>query len=139
MTIEKKINLKNNIYYITVEVEYKKNEQNITKLCLKNYKDKYFDGGDLSILIEKISKNYDYEKSDKYDDEIRFMGDVIYIYDRIPFLSGIKDAYIGKNDNLPSSIAHISKEEIDKYIEEHNIIMTEKPNFKLYDEESWFI
>ena len=39
MEILKKINLNNNIYYIIVEVEYRKHENNFPVLVLKNYKD----------------------------------------------------------------------------------------------------
>ena len=139
MTIEKRIKLKNNIYYIVIEVEYKINRHNITELCLKNYNDDYYDGGDFSILIDRIEKSYEYEKASEYDSEIGLMGDVLYLYDRIPFLSGIKDVYINKDDNLPYSVGYISKNEIDKYIESHNVTMNNNTNFKLFDERTWKI
>ena len=43
------------------------------------------------------------------------MADVLYIYDKIPFLSGIRNEYISRTDNSPYSIGYISKEDIDKY------------------------
>lgn len=65
------------------------------------------------------------------------MADVLYIYDRMPFISGIKDIYISKNDNIPYSEGYISKEEMDKYIKEFNIKMNPNPNFKLNDGRTW--
>ena len=54
MTISKRVKIGHNDYYIIVELEYMKKEENFPILCLKNYKDKYWDGGDCSILIEEI-------------------------------------------------------------------------------------
>ena len=56
MEILKKINLNNNIYYIIVEVEYRKHENNFPILVLKNYKDNYWDSGDCSRLIERVEE-----------------------------------------------------------------------------------
>ena len=67
------------------------------------------------------------------------MADVIYLYDRIPFLVGIKDEYISKEDNLPYTIGYITKEEIDKDIKENHIKMHNNVNFDLDDERTWFI
>jgi hypothetical protein len=106
---------------------------------MKNYNDDYFDGGDLSKLIEKIEVNYSREKAQEYDENIGFMADVMYIYDRIPFLSGIRDVYISKKENLPTSIGYISKNEIEKYIKENNVNMQSKDNFKLSDESTWIV
>ena len=139
MKIEKRINLNSNIYYVMVDVEYKTNEHGFTKLCLKNYKDDYYDEGDLSILIEKIEKNYRYEIAKKYEENIAFMADILYIYDRIPFLSGIKEIYINKNDSMPNSISYISKEEIEKYINENKIEIKKQDKFRLCVEETWNI
>lgn len=137
MKIEKRIKLKNNYYYIVIDVEYKKSENGINTLCLKNYKDDYWDGGDCTTLIEKIEKSYTTEKAKVYEKDINFLADVMYIYDRIPFLSGIKDVYISKNDILPYSVGYISKSEIDKYIKDNGVIMTNNLDFKLYSEQTW--
>lgn len=138
MKIEKRINLNNNIFYVVVDVEYKF-DGNITRLCLKNYKDDYYDNGNLTALIEKIEKNYSNDKVLKYDNKIGFMADVLYIYDRIPFLTGIKDVYANSKDNIINSTCYISKEEIDNYIKEHNIKMETNTEFKLFNEETWKI
>lgn len=137
MQISKKIKINNNDYYIIVDLEYKKDQNNFPMLCLKNYKDDYWDGGDCSILIEEVEKNYTTEKAKRYDKYIGFMSDVLYIYDRIPFVSGIKDIYISKNDTIPYSEGYISKEEIENYIKEFNVKMNYNPNFKLYDGRTW--
>lgn len=139
MYIAKRIKINNNIYFINVEVEYKKEQNGIVKLCLKNYNDDYYDGGDFSILIENVEKSYNAKKAKQYDERIGFMADVMYIYDRIPFLSGINDVYISNNDNLPYSLGYISKKEIDEYIKTNNVIMNNNKNFKLYDERTWFL
>lgn len=139
MYIENRIKLRNNIYYVRVEIEYKKNKNDLTRLCIKNYKDTYFDCGDFSILIEKIERSYTEEKAKKYDQHILLLSDVLYIYDRIPFLTGIGDLFISKGDNLPNSISYISKDDIEKYIKDNNIKMNVNNNFKLYDENTWFI
>ena len=64
MTIEKRIKLQNNIYFIVIDVEYKI-KNNILGLYLKNEEKDYYDGGDLTILIEKVEKNYTSEKAKK--------------------------------------------------------------------------
>ena len=137
MQILKRININNNVYYIIVEVEYKQSKMEFPILCLKNYKDEYWDGGDCTILIKEVEKNYTQDKAKQYDKNISFMADVLYIYDRIPFISGIKDIYISKNDNLPYSEGYISKEEIDNYIKQFNIKMNGNKNFKLSDARTW--
>ena len=138
MTIEKRIKLDNNFYYVAVDVEYKVIDNN-TMLCLKNSDNEYFDGGDFSKLLERIEETYEHEKALKYDSKVWFMADSLYLYDRIPFLSGIKDAHIGSNDNLPYSIGYIPKDELDSYINSHNIVMRDNSNFKLFDERTWNI
>ena len=65
------------------------------------------------------------------------MADVLYIYDRIPFINGIKYIYISKNDNLPYSERYISKEEINNYNKQFKIKMNNNNNFKLSDEQIW--
>lgn len=137
MYIEKRVILRDINYYIRVELEYKRDEDGHVFLRMKNYKDDYYDGGDFSILIEEIEKKYTFEKVKKYDDNISYMADIIYLYEKIPFLSGIRDEYISSKDNLPYSIGYISKEEIEKYIEENNIKIYRNDNFKLYDGRTW--
>ena len=130
MRIERRIKLDQNIYFVVVDVSYEKNENGINALLLNDYKDDYFDSGDLSLLIEQIEKEYTREKSLQYDKEIWYMADVLYIYDRIPFLSEIKEVYTG-------GARSISKDEIDKYIKDNDIKMTDNTDFKLYDGRTW--
>lgn len=137
MQISKKVKINNSIYYIIVDVEYKKHDEGFPVLCLKNYKDDYWGGGDCSILIEEIEKSYSKEKINQYNNGIGFMADVLYIYDRISFISGIKDVYIFSKDNLLYSDGYISKDEIDKYIKDFNIKMNDNSNFKLIDARTW--
>lgn len=58
------------------------------------------------------------------------MADVLYIFDRIPFISGVKY-------NTINSESYISKKEIKKYIKIFNVKMNSNSNFKLYDERTW--
>ena len=53
MKISKMLKLNNNTYYIIVDVEYKKHENNFPILCLKNDDNNYWDEGDCSLLIKK--------------------------------------------------------------------------------------
>ena len=139
MIVEKRLKLRDTIYYVLVEVEYRKNEYGTVKLCMKNYKDSYYDGGDFSILCKEIEKGYTEEKALKYDNWTWYMTDVLYIYDRVPFLSGIKEVYIGSDSILQASTMYISKEEIDKYIKENNIKMNSNADFQLMDQRTWKI
>ena len=138
MTIEKRVTLHNNIYYIVIDVEYKKKD-NILSLCLTNNTEDYYDGGDLTNLIEKVEKNYTREKAQKYQKDVGFLQDVFYIYDRIPILSGIKDIYQKKGEFLPYSQGYISKKELDNLKKENNINMNDHKNFRLYDEHTWYL
>ena len=63
------------------------------------------------------------------------MDDIIYIYDRMPFISGVKD--ISFSNNIIFEESYISKEEIEKYIKEFNIKMNCNDNFKLSDSQTW--
>lgn len=131
MIIKNKIKLGNIQYYIKVECVYKKNN-NSYNLCLKNNND-YFDSGDLSLLIEELEIKYNYNKVEKkYKSKISFINDALYIYDHIPFINGIGDIY-------NNSESYISKEELDDYIKDNNIIMKNDHQFKLCDQRTWNI
>ena len=135
MQILKKIKINNRNYYAIIDLEYKKIQNNFPVLRLKNYKDDYWDSGDCSILIERIEENYSLKKAQQYDNNIAYMNDILYIYDRMPFISGIKDISI--SNNMISEESYISKEEIEKYIKEFNIKMNHIDNFKLSDSQTW--
>ena len=60
------------------------------------------------------------------------MGDILFIYDRIPFIKGIKE--VGN-----SYESYISREEIDTYINTFNVKMNNNYKFKLFDESTWEI
>ena len=111
-------------------VEYKMHGQNFPYLVLKNFKDDYWDLGDCSRLIEKVEESYSIDKAKMYDEIISYMGDILFIYDRIPFIKGIKE--VGN-----SYESYISKEEIDNYIKTFNIKMNKNSKFKLFDERTW--
>lgn len=136
MTIEKRIDLRNNTYYVRIAVEYKK-KNDIIMLCLKDFTDDYYDGGDFSNLLIKVKENYTYEASESYGTDIGFLNDVLYLYDHIPFLSCIRDVYQNEEDAMPYSTGYISRLELDKFIKDNDIKMQDNTNFKLYDERTW--
>lgn len=132
MVIKRKIMLNDIEYYIIVDCIYK-NECNSTFLRLKNYNDNYYDEGDLSLLIKKLEQKYNYDVVlKKYNSTIPYMNNVLYIYDNIPFISGIGDIF-------PMSESYITKTELDIYISEKNIKMNDKSKFKLSDERTWYL
>ena len=90
LQILKRIKINNNAYYIIVDLEYKKSQMGFPILCLKNYKDDYWDDGDCTNLIKEIEKNYTQDKAKQYDENISYIADILYIYDRIPFIIGVK-------------------------------------------------
>lgn len=62
----------------------------------------------------------------KYKSTIPYMNNVLYIYDNIPFISGVGDI-------IPTDT------ELDTYIEEEKINMKDKSKFKLSDERTWYV
>ena len=132
MVIKREIMLNTIKYYIIVECVYK-NECNSTFLLLKNYNDNYYAEGDLSLLIRKLEQKYSYDLVlKKYKSTIPYMNNVLYIYDNIPFISGVGDI-------VPTGESYITKTELDIYIKEKNIKMNDKSKFKLSDERTWYV
>ncbi len=60
MYIEKKVKLRDINYYIRAKLNYEKNPKNngIPNLNLINYKNSHYDGGNFSLLLEKVEKLY---------------------------------------------------------------------------------
>ena len=132
MVIKKEIMLNNIRYYIIVECIYK-NECNNTFLRLKNYSDNYYDEGDLSLLIKRLEQKYSYDLVlKKYKSTIPYMNNVLYIYDNIPFISGVGDIF-------PTAESYITNTELDTYIEEKKKNINDKSKFKLSDERTWYV
>lgn len=132
MIIKNEIKLGTIQYFIKVECIYKKKD-NSYGLYLKNYSNDYFDGGDLSLLIEELETKYDYKKvEEQYKSNISFINDALYIYDNIPFISGLGDIF-NKSESF------ISKEELDVYIKDNNVKMKDNSKFELYDQRTWNI
>lgn len=114
MVIEKRIKLGNAVFLLGVEIRYRK--QSLVK------KDgTYFDMGDFSALILDIEKNY--QGSLDYDKNIGYMNDIIYLYDRFPFVSYIKDITYDKTSGEVVQIGCISREEIVDYINDNGILI----------------
>ena len=137
MIIKRRIKLGQRIFYISIDCEYKMKD-GMVNLCLKNYVRDYYDDGDLSILIKKLEKNYRPELCKKYNDYCWFLTDCLYIYENIPFISGIGDYYLDK-DGFIYSESYITKEEIDTNKKEKNIKLKDHSKFVLADERTWLI
>ncbi len=114
MVIEKRIKLGNSVFLLGVEIRYRK--QSLVK------KDgTYFDMGDFSTLILDVEKNY--QGSLDYDKNIGYMNDIIYLYDRFPFVNYIKDITNDKTSGEVVQIGCISREEIVDYINDNGILI----------------
>ena len=114
MVIEKRIKLGNAVFLLGVEIRYRK--QSLVK------KDgTYFDMGDFSTLILDVENNY--QGSLDYDKNIGYMNDIIYLYDRFPFVNYIKDITYDKTSGEVVQIGCISKEEIVDYIKDNGILI----------------
>ena len=137
MLVRKKIELKKNVYFIELDLKYKI-EDGSTILCFKDWKNPYYDGGDLDVLINKIEDNYSIKKRNEYDMEISMMGDVLFIYDKMPFISGIKVIY-KDSDNLTYSSDYLTKKDIEDYIKLKKIKLSPHNDFDLTDEDTWNI
>lgn len=128
MILERKVRLKDDDYVIVVELEYR-SIKGFPRLCLKNC-DFIFDSGNFSLLLSKIAKNYSDEEF--YDKMILMMNRMLYIYNRVPFLSAIKN--VSSNEEL-----YVSKIEIEKYINDFNIKLLNNSQFDLENENTWLI
>ena len=79
MELKRRVLLSQNEYHVVFDLSYKKSIINKPKLCLNN-KSTYWDSGNVSEIIEKIEENYNLENMKKYDEDISFMADILYIY-----------------------------------------------------------
>ena len=115
MTIERKIKINNRDYFLGIELKYNANNM------LRKFNGGYFDMGDLSIMIEEVQSNYLKEsKIVIYDKSNSYMNDIIYLYDRFPFISYIREILYNDEDEI-SFISIINKDEITSYIKTNNI------------------
>ena len=115
MTLDRKIRINNRDYFLGVELKY------IEDRVLIQTNGNNFDMGDLSIMIEDVETNYEREsKKIIYDKDISYMNDIIYLYDRFPFVSYIKDI-VYNDDGKISYLGCINKDEIIDYIKINKI------------------
>lgn len=115
MTIERKIKINNRDYFLGIELKYNTNNM------LRKFNGGYFDMGDLSIMIEEVQSNYLKEsKIVIYDKSNSYMNDIIYLYDRFPFISYIREILYNDEGEI-SFISIINKDEITSYIKTNNI------------------
>ena len=115
MTIERNIGINNRYYYLGIELKYDKNNM------LRKLNGSYFDMGDLSIMIEEFELSYKKESTEIIYDKLNsYMNDIIYLYDRFPFISYIKDISYNDEGKI-TCIGTIDKEEIISYVQTNNI------------------
>ena len=115
MTFERKIRINNRDFFLGIELKYIK-DKNLIQANGNN-----FDMGDLSIMIQDVESNYQKESKEIiYDKEIPYMNDIIYLYDRFPFVSYIKDISYN-DDGKITCLGCINKEEIIDYIKANKI------------------
>lgn len=112
MVIEKRIKIKDVNYLLGIEVKYNKNGILVKK------DNTYFDIGDFNKVISCVESNYDSDCI--YDKKVYYMNDIIYLYDRFPFIDYIKDITYDSNNQI-TQIGTIKKEEIIDYIKTNNI------------------
>jgi len=113
MIIERRIKINDSNYLLGVKLKYN------NKGHLVRDDGSYFDLGDFNLMIEYVEKHY--QKGLIYDKSTIYMNDIIYLYDRFPYVSYIKDITYSKQDNSIYQIGHIDKQEILDYIKIKNI------------------
>ena len=106
MTFERKIRINDRDYFLGIELKYIKDK------ILKQTNGNGFDMGDLSIMIEEVESNYKKESKEIiYDKDIPYMNDIIYLYDRFPFVTYIKDILYNEEGKI-TYLGSINKDEI---------------------------
>lgn len=115
MVFERKIRIDNRDYYLGIELKYVKNK------FLVKIDGSSFDMGDMSIMIDLVQNNYEKEsKKTIYDNENFSMNNVLYLYDRFPFVCYIKESLYGNN-----AFITMETDEIINYIKTYNIKMNQ--------------
>ena len=94
-------------------------KQKASNMELKEYRlSPVIDIGDFNKVISCVESNYDSDCI--YDKKVYYMNDIIYLYDRFPFIDYIKDITYDSNNQI-TQIGTIKKEEIIDYIKTNNI------------------
>ena len=110
MLIERRLRINDKNYFLGIELKYNKNG------ALIKSDNSYFDMGDLSIMIDFFETELKKEGIKAvYDNRIAYMNDVIYLYDRFPFLKHIKDVSYDREGEI-TRIGYIDRDEIIDYI-----------------------
>ena len=115
MLIESRLRINDRNYFLGIELKYNKNG------ALIKSDNSYFDMGDLGVMIDFFETELKKEGiKDVYDNRIAYMNDVIYLYDRFPFLKYIKDVSYDKEGKI-AQIGYIDRDEIIDYINSNRI------------------
>ena len=115
MLIERRLRINDRNYFLGIELKYNKNG------ALIKSDNSCFDMGDLGVMIDFFETELKKEGiKDVYDNRIAYMNDVIYLYDRFPFLKYIKDVSYDKEGKI-TEIGYIDRDEIIDYINSNKI------------------
>ena len=115
MLIESRLRINDRNYFLGIELKYNQNG------ALIKSDNSYFDMGDLGVMIDFFETELKKEGiKDVYDNRIAYMNDVIYLYDRFPFLKYIKDVSYDKEGKI-TQIGYIDRDEIIDYINSNRI------------------
>ena len=115
MLIERRLRINDRNYFLGIELKYNKNG------ALIKSDNSCFDMGDLGVMIDFFETELKKEGiKDVYDNRIAYMNDVIYLYDRFPFLKYIKDVSYDK-EGKTTQIGYIDRDEIIDYINSNKI------------------
>lgn len=129
---EHKIVLKNNVYWVKFELDYKKVE-NRMQLILKNFTPNDYEVSQIRRYCTFLEKNF----SDKIDKkftkkayDLYEMGQVLYIYSYLPCLSSVTFSSIASNVTY-------TKDFIEEFVKEYDIELTNQYPSSIYDESTW--
>lgn len=129
---EHKIVLKNNIYWVRFELDYKIVE-NRMQLMLKNFTPNNYEVSQIRRYCTFVEKNF----SDKIDKkftkksyDLYEMGQILYIYLYLPCLSSI--TYETSDEKVI-----YTKDFIERFVKENDIELTNQYPSSIYDESTW--
>lgn len=136
MIVKRRVKLGDYIYLVEYKCKYIQ-RYGYLDLSLSEYKNPSYDSGCSRILLEKVEKNYNLDAvKSKYNTKVSFLDDSLYLYDNIPYLSGVYICSTNKNNEL-FVLSYVTKEELDEVINTKNIIMKNNDNFDLNIESTW--
>lgn len=129
---EHKIVLKNNIYWVKFELNYKKVE-NRMQLILKNFKQNGYEVSQIRRYCAFIEKNFSDKINKKFAKkayDLYEMGQILYIYSYLPCLSSVTFEAIDEKVTY-------TKDFIEEFVKEYDIELTNQYPSSIYNESTW--